>query len=58
MNVVDSNGRLEYFAAGGNAAFFAPAVENTPELIVPTLGLYEVSKRILQQRNVGDAQRR
>ena len=55
MNVVDSSGWLEYFAAGDNAAFFAPAVENTAELIVPTLSLYEVFKRILQQRTVGDA---
>ena len=55
MNVVDSSGWLEYFAAGDNAAFFAPAVENTAELIVPTLSLYEVFKRVLQQRTLGDA---
>lgn len=55
MNVVDSSGWLEYFADGHNAEFFAPAIENTSELIVPTLSLYEVFKRVLQQRGEGDA---
>ena len=35
MNVVDSSGWLEYFADEPNADFFAAAVENTEELIVP-----------------------
>jgi predicted nucleic acid-binding protein len=55
MNVVDSSGWLEYFAGGPNADFFAPAIEKTSELIVPTLSLYEVFKRVLQQRGEGDA---
>lgn len=55
MNVVDSSGWLEYFADGPNANFFAGAVENTVELIVPTLSIYEVFKRVLQQRDEGDA---
>ena len=55
MNVVDSSGWLEYFANGPNADFFAPAVESVSELIVPTLNLYEVFKRVLQQRGEGDA---
>jgi toxin FitB len=55
MNVVDSSGWLVYFANGPNADFFASAVEKTPELIVPTLSLYEVFKRVLQQRGEGDA---
>ena len=55
MNVVDSSGWLEYFADGPNAAFFAPAVEATRELLVPTLSLYEVFKRVLQQRGEGQA---
>ncbi len=57
MNLVDSCGWLEYFANGANADFFAPAIENTAELIVPTLCLFEVFKRILQQRNEHDALR-
>lgn len=55
MNVVDSSGWLEYFADGENADFFAPQIENLTELIVPTISLYEVFKRILQQRGEGDA---
>lgn len=55
MNVVDSSGWLEYFADGPNAVFFAPAIEATRELLVPTLSLYEVFKRVLQQRGEGEA---
>jgi predicted nucleic acid-binding protein len=51
MNVVDSSAWLEYFANGPNAGFFARAIERTDELIVPTLALYEVFKRVLQQRD-------
>ena len=55
MNVVDSSGWLEYFADGPNAEFFAGAIENVEELIVPVISLYEVFKRVHQQRNEGDA---
>ena len=55
MNVVDSSGWLEYFADGPNAAFFAPPIEDTPELLVPSVSLYEVFKRVLQQRDETEA---
>ena len=55
MNVVDSSGWLEYYADGPNADFFAPAVENVPELVVPSISIYQVFKRVLQQRDEGDA---
>jgi predicted nucleic acid-binding protein len=55
MNMVDSSGWLEYFADGPNAGFFASPIENISELVVPTLSLYEVFKRVLQQRGEGDA---
>ena len=55
MNVVDSSGWLEYFADGPNADFFAPTIESVSDLVVPTLSLYEVFKRVLQQRGEGDA---
>jgi predicted nucleic acid-binding protein len=55
MNVVDSSAWLEYFAAGPNASYFAEAIENTAELIVPTMSTYEVFKRILQQRSENEA---
>jgi predicted nucleic acid-binding protein len=50
MNVVDSSGWLEYFGDDTNADFFAPAIEAIDELLVPTISLYEVFKRVLQQR--------
>ena len=55
MNVVDSSAWLEYLAAGPNASFFAAAIENTSELIVPTISLYEVFKRVMQQRSENEA---
>lgn len=55
MNVVDSSAWLEYFANGPNAGFFAPAIQETSELLVPSLTVYEVFKRILQQREEGHA---
>jgi predicted nucleic acid-binding protein len=55
MNVVDSSGWLEYLADGPNADFFAPAIEATSELVVPSLSIYEVFKRVLSQRGEGEA---
>lgn len=55
MNVVDSSGWLEYFADGPGADFFAPAIERPHKLVVPALTLYEVFKRLLQQRGSGAA---
>ena len=50
MNVVDSSGWLEYFADGSNADFFAPAIESVSELVVPSISIYEVFKKVLQER--------
>jgi len=47
MNIVDSSGWLEYFADGENAGFFAPVIEDTGNLIVPVICVYEVFKRFL-----------
>lgn len=55
MNVVDSSAWLEYFADGPNAGFFAPAIEATEQPIVPSIVIYEVFRRILQQRTEGEA---
>ncbi len=55
MNVVDSSAWLEYFANGPNASFFAKPIEDTERLIVPTLSLFEVFKRVLEQRGEGEA---
>jgi predicted nucleic acid-binding protein len=56
MNVVDSSGWLEYFADGANAGFFAPAIEDTEHLLTPVICIYEVFKRMLQQRGLSAAQ--
>jgi predicted nucleic acid-binding protein len=50
MNLVDSCGWLEYFADGLNADFYAKALESAASLLVPTICLLEVFKRVLQQR--------
>lgn len=51
MNVVDSSAWLEYFSNSPRAKHFAAAIENPDELIVPTISLYEVFKRVYQQRD-------
>jgi len=56
MNIVDSSGWLEYFAEGGNANFFAPAIEDTKNLLVPVICMYEVFKKLLLQSGDNEAQ--
>ncbi|HVG43859.1 MAG TPA: type II toxin-antitoxin system VapC family toxin [Longimicrobium sp.] len=55
MNVVDSSGWLEYLADAPNAARFAPAIEDTGRLIVPSISIVEVFRRTYQQRGETDA---
>lgn len=50
MNVVDSSAWLEYLADAPGADHFAAALEDTENLIVPTICIYEVFKAVLQQR--------
>jgi toxin FitB len=46
MNVVDSSGWVEYFINGANAKFFAPPIQDLENLLVPSICLYEVFKRL------------
>lgn len=55
MNVVDSSAWLEYFADGPNAGYFAPAIEDVAALLVPSVCVLEVFKRIYQQRGESEA---
>lgn len=55
MNVIDSSGWLEYFTNGSNANFFAHIIENTDEVLVPTISLFEVFKRVLIEKGRDDA---
>ena len=57
MNLVDSSAWLEYFADGPNAGFFESAITRKSELIVPTVVIFEVCKRVLQQRGQEEALR-
>ena len=55
MNVVDSSGWLEYMANGPNAAAFALAIEDIGRLIVPSITIVEVFRRVYQQRTEAEA---
>ena len=55
FNVVDSSAWLAYFADEPGAVSFAPAIEDTESLIVPTICLTEVFKVVARQRGEGDA---
>ena len=55
MNLVDSSGWLEYFADGKNADFFAPPIQDTTKLAVSTINIYEVFKKILEQKDENGA---
>jgi toxin FitB len=51
MNLVDSSGWLEFFANGSHASFFEKPILNTAQLVVPTVSLYEVFKKLLISHN-------
>jgi len=55
MNVVDSSAWLEYFADGPNATAFAKPIQTVGTLLVPSLSLFEVFKRVCQQRDEDEA---
>lgn len=55
MNLVDSSGWLEYFADGKNAKFFAPAIEELDSLVVSSINLYEVFKKVTLEKSEHDA---
>jgi predicted nucleic acid-binding protein len=50
VNVVDSSAWLAYFADEPNAKHFANAIEAPDSLIVPTITMLEVFKKVAQQR--------
>ena len=49
-NVVDSSGWLEYFTDSDRASLFASAIEDTENLFVPVISIYEVFKKVLRER--------
>lgn len=50
LHVIDSSGWLEYLADGPNADWFAPSIENTAGLVVPSLSILEVAKWVMRER--------
>jgi predicted nucleic acid-binding protein len=55
MNIVDSTLWLEYLAGTDAGNNISEVVENTNELIVPTITIYEVFKKLLVETNEDDA---
>ncbi len=55
MNVVDSSAWMEYFIDGPNAAFFGGAIEDVSALLVPTICIYEVFKKVLNDLGESEA---
>jgi toxin FitB len=56
MNLVDSSGWIEYFREGSNEPFFRMAIEDTQNLIVPTICLCEVIRSITRAANRDEAE--
>jgi predicted nucleic acid-binding protein len=50
VNLVDLSAWLEYFAGGTRASQLAKPIEQLDALLVPTIVIYEVGKRVMQQR--------
>lgn len=55
MNLVDTSGWLEYFADSPQARHFAPAIENLRSLLVPSVVVYEVFKKVALAFDEGKA---
>jgi toxin FitB len=55
VNVVDSSGWIEYLTGGPEASFFEAAILNDRELVVPTLSMFEVYRRVFQLRDEAQA---
>ncbi|MCL2232868.1 MAG: type II toxin-antitoxin system VapC family toxin [Treponema sp.] len=55
MNIIDSTLWLEYFAGSEAGNNVCEVIENTNELIVPTITVYEVFKKLLLERDEDDA---
>ena len=55
MNIIDSSFWLEYFAGTEAGDIVSNIIENTDELIIPTITIYEVFKKLIVERNEDDA---
>ena len=55
MNLVDSSGWLEFFTDGPLALKYFHYLEKLPDVVAPTLVIYEVYKRIKKERSEEEA---
>ena len=55
MILVDSSGWIEYFTDGPLADEFAPYLEDLPEVVTPTIVIFEVFRVIRRQRSEEEA---
>jgi len=55
MNIIDSSFWLEYFAGTEAGNIVSELIENVNDLIIPTITIYEVFKKLLFERNEDDA---
>ncbi len=55
MNLVDAGGWLAYVTDGPDAGYFAPAIEKTTDLVVPTVVLQEVFRHLVRHAGEGPA---
>ena len=55
MNIIDSSFWLEYFAGTQAGDIVSDIIEKTDELVVPTITIYEVFKKLLIERSEDDA---
>src|SRR4030042_2874249 len=55
MKLVDSCGWLEYLADSKNADFFSKAINDFKNLIIPTICITEVFKKVLKEKGENEA---
>jgi len=53
--VVDSSGWIEFFVGGTNADRYEKAIENSANLVVPSISIIEVYRWILRESSQTDA---
>ena len=52
---MDSSGWIEFITEGPNASFFAPAIEASEVLVVPTISLLEVYRWVAREKDEASA---
>jgi predicted nucleic acid-binding protein len=55
MNIIDSSFWVEYFAGTAAGNIVSETIENTDDLIIPSITLYEVFKKLLLETTEDDA---